>query len=107
MVCLSAVSCSMSQKLTQRAQRFQLTLAHCFHLWSQQLSEPFVRPLQVSNPVRYPELLDHGDLGLDGDAGYGDYALSSVMSHLGHANEGHFITHRVSWFFQPQAFHQP
>ena len=61
----------------------------------------------MSNPVRYPELLDHGDLGLDGDAGYGDYALSSVMSHLGHANEGHFITHRVSWFFQPQAFHQP
>jgi len=51
--------------------------------------------LKVSNPVRYPELLDHGDLGFDGDAGYGDYALSSVMSHLGHASEGHFITHRV------------
>lgn len=62
-----------------------------------------MRLLQVSNPVRYPELLDHGDLGFDGDAGYGDYALSSVMSHLGHASEGHFITHRVSWFCQPQA----
>ena len=47
-------------------------------------------PDQVSNPVRYPEILN--DLGLG--AGYG---LCSVMSHLGHATEGHFITHRVSW----------
>ena len=47
---------------------------------------------QVSNPVRYPEILNHHDLGL----GAGLYGLSSVMSHLGHATEGHFITHRVS-----------
>ncbi|CAL1144751.1 unnamed protein product [Cladocopium goreaui] len=46
--------------------------------------------IKVSNPVRYPEILN--DLGLS--AGYG---LCSVMSHLGHATEGHFITHRVSW----------
>ncbi|CAL1129668.1 unnamed protein product [Cladocopium goreaui] len=44
--------------------------------------------IKVSNPVRYPEILN--DLGLS--AGYG---LCSVMSHLGHATEGHFITHRV------------
>ncbi|CAK9051100.1 unnamed protein product [Durusdinium trenchii] len=47
--------------------------------------------IKVSNPVRYAEILHADDLGLDG----GLYSLSSVMSHLGQAHAGHFITHRV------------
>eukprot|EP00438_Fugacium_kawagutii_P024198 Skav213520 [mRNA] locus=scaffold656:169229:186189:+ [translate_table: standard] len=87
---VGAPPCVLKRRLHRRAFRIKVAPAILTFHMRRLIFGPFGL-FKVSNPVRYPEILDHRDsLGLGGG-----YALSSVMSHLGHATEGHFVTHRV------------